>query len=346
MAVFPIFYAVIENDLRRVLCYSKINQIGFMVVGIGIGTDLAIDGAIAHAFTHVIYKGLLFMSMGAVLFRTGEIRASHLGGLYKSMPWTTGFCIIGAASVSAFPLFSGFISKSIIITEAARHGYTIAWICLLFASAGVFHKAGIKVPFFAFFARDSGLRAKEAPFNMLLAMTISSFLCVFLGCNPQWLYDLLPNGAAGYHPYDATHVITQLEILFFSILAFVLFNLWGKYPPEVPSVNLDIDWVYRKAGRGFLSFGALFWNGLNSIAHTLLVNGLTGKVCIFAKSAQVHSVTLLSEILHGFGLKGHFGYKSEQALSKRVKLGLYPIGLTALFILLLIFAYLFALFSA
>ena len=346
MAVFPIFYAVIENDLRRVLCYSKINQIGFMVVGIGIGTDLAIDGAIAHAFTHVIYKGLLFMSMGAVLFRTGEIRASHLGGLYKSMPWTTGFCIIGAASVSAFPLFSGFISKSIIITEAARHGYTVAWICLLFASAGVFHKAGIKVPFFAFFARDSGLRAKEAPINMLLAMTVSSFLCVFLGCNPQWLYDLLPNGAAGYHPYDATHVITQLEILFFSILAFVLFNLWGKYPPEVPSVNLDIDWVYRKAGRAFLTFGALFWNGLNSTAHTLLVNGLTGKVCIFAKSAQVHSVTLLSEILHGFGLKGHFGYKSEQALSKRVKLGLYPIGLTALFILLLIFAYLFALFSA
>ena len=112
---------VSENDLRRVLCYGKINQIGFMVVGIGIGTDLAIDGAIAHAFTHVIYKGLLFMSMGAVLFRTGEIRGSHLGGLYKTMPWTTGFCIVGAASISAFPLFSGFVSKSIIITEAARN---------------------------------------------------------------------------------------------------------------------------------------------------------------------------------------------------------------------------------
>ena len=166
--------------------------------------------------------------MGAVLFRQERSEPLIWVGLYKSMPWTTGFCIIGAASVSAFPLFSGFISKSIIITEAARHGYTIAWICLLFASAGVFHKAGIKVPFFTFFARDSGLKAKEAPFNMLLAMTISSFLCVFLGCNPQWLYDLLPNGAAGYHPYDATHVITQLEILFFSILAFVLFNLWGN----------------------------------------------------------------------------------------------------------------------
>jgi multicomponent Na+:H+ antiporter subunit D len=144
MAMFPIFYAVIENDLRRVLCYSKINQIGFMVVGIGIGTELAIDGAIAHAFTHVLYKGLLFMSMGAVLFRTGEIRGSHLGGLYKTMPWTTGFCIVGAASISAFPLFSGFISKSIIITETARNGHMVIWLCLLFASAGVFHHAGIK----------------------------------------------------------------------------------------------------------------------------------------------------------------------------------------------------------
>jgi multicomponent Na+:H+ antiporter subunit D len=178
MAMFPIFYAVIENDLRRVLCYSKINQIGFMVVGIGIGTELAIDGAIAHAFTHVLYKGLLFMSMGAVLFRTGEIRGSHLGGLYKTMPWTTGFCIVGAASISAFPLFSGFISKSIIITETARNGHMMIWLCLLFASAGVFHHAGIKIPFFAFFAHDSGKRPKEAPLNMLIAMG-SLPLCVF-----------------------------------------------------------------------------------------------------------------------------------------------------------------------
>ena len=271
MAMFPIFYAVIENDLRRVLCYSKINQIGFMVVGIGIGTELAIDGAIAHAFTHVLYKGLLFMSMGAVLYRTGEIRGSHLGGLYKSMPWTTGFCIVGAASISAFPLFSGFISKSIIITEAAKNGHVFIWLCLLFASAGVFHHAGIKIPFFAFFAHDSGKRPKEAPLNMLIAMGISSFMCIFLGCNPQWLYSMLPNGAAGYHPYDATHVITQFEILLFSALAFTILNLRGKYPPELPSVNLDIDWVYRKAGRSFLLSMSVFWNGLNKYIHSLIV---------------------------------------------------------------------------
>lgn len=342
MAVFPIFYAVIENDLRRVLCYSKINQIGFMVVAVGIGSKLAIDGAIAHAFTHVIYKGLLFMSMGAVMFRTGEVRASHLGGLYKSMPFTTGFCIIGAASISAFPLFSGFISKSIIITEAARHGHTLVWICLLFASAGVFHKAGIKVPFFAFFAKDSGLRPKEAPPHMLIAMAVSAVLCVFLGCNPQWLYSLLPNGAMGYHPYDGTHVITQLEILLFSALTFILLNLWGKYPKDIPSVNLDIDWLYRKIGRIFINFGSIFWNGLNTQAHSLLVAGLTEKVCVFAKGAQIHCAGALAFALRGFGYSGPLGSKNDQIMKRRVRLGIYPIGLTVLFVLFLILAFLFS----
>jgi multicomponent Na+:H+ antiporter subunit D len=342
MAVFPIFYAVIENDLRRVLCYSKINQIGFMVVAVGIGSKLAIDGAIAHAFTHVIYKGLLFMSMGAVMFRTGEVRASHLGGLYKSMPFTTGFCIIGAASISAFPLFSGFISKSIIITEAARHGHTLVWICLLFASAGVFHKAGIKVPFFAFFAKDSGLRPKEAPPHMLIAMAVSAVLCVFLGCNPQWLYSLLPNGAMGYHPYDGTHVITQLEILLFSALTFILLNLWGKYPKDIPSVNLDIDWLYRKIGRIFINFGSIFWNGLNTQAHSLLVAGLTEKVCVFAKGAQIHCAGALAFALRGFGYSEPLGSKNEQIMKRRVRLGIYPIGLTVLFVLFLILAFLFS----
>ena len=342
MAMFPIFYAVIENDLRRVLCYSKINQIGFMVVGIGIGTELAIDGAIAHAFTHVLYKGLLFMSMGAVLFRTGEIRGSHLGGLYKSMPWTTGFCIVGAASISAFPLFSGFISKSIIITETARNGHMLIWLCLLFASAGVFHHAGIKIPFFAFFAHDSGKRPKEAPLNMLIAMGISSFMCIFLGCNPQWLYEMLPYGAAGYHPYDATHVITQIEILLFSALAFTLLNLWGKYPPELPSVNLDIDWIYRKAGRSFLRYMDLFWNSLNKKTHSLVVVHFISKVGSFTKAGQVHVMTFFSEQFHNLGLVSSLNVNTaKNKMEKRASLGLHPIGLTAVIALLFVGAFLF-----
>jgi multicomponent Na+:H+ antiporter subunit D len=215
MTAFPIFYAVIENDLRRVLAYSLNNQLGFMVVGIGIGTQMALNGTAAHAFSHILYKALLFMSMGAVLYRTGTANGSDLGGLYKSMPYTTAFCIVGAASISAFPLFSGFISKSLIMTAAVDESHIVTWLVLLFASAGVFHHSGIKIPFFAFFAHDSGIRCKEAPPNMLLAMGLTAFLCIGIGVYPRPLYDLLPF-PVDYVPYTATHVITQLQLLFFS----------------------------------------------------------------------------------------------------------------------------------
>ena len=192
MAAFPIFYAVIENDLRRVLGYSMINQLGFMVVGIGIGTELAINGAVAHAFADILFKGLLFMSMGAVLLRAGTVKGSELGGLYKSMPWTTGFCMVGAASISAFPLFSGFVTKSMIMSAAAGEGLILTWLVLLFAAAGVFHHAGIKIPYFAFFSHDSGIRCSEAPRNMLIAMGIAAALCIGIGVFPDALYALLP----------------------------------------------------------------------------------------------------------------------------------------------------------
>jgi multicomponent Na+:H+ antiporter subunit D len=246
MTCFPIFFAVIENDLRRVLAYSLINQVGFMVVGIGIGTALAINGAVSHAFNDVIFKGLLFMSMGAVLHMTGRINGSDLGGLYKTMPKTTILCIVGAASISAFPLFSGFVSKSMVMSAALEEGYDWIWLMLLFASAGVFHHAGIKIPYFAFFAHDSGLRASDPPTNMLLAMAIAAGLCIAIGIYPAALYSLLPYDT-GYNPYDATHVLAQTQLLFFSALAFVWLNLRGKYPPELRSTNLDFDWVYRRA---------------------------------------------------------------------------------------------------
>jgi len=245
MTCFPIFYAVIENDLRRVLGYSMINQIGFMVCGVGIGTELALNGAVSHAFNDVIFKGLLMMTMGAVLYRTGKINGSDLGGLYKSMPKTTVFCIVGAASISAFPLFSGFVSKSMVMAAALEEGYWIVWVMLLFASAGVFHHAGIKIPFFAFFSHDSGIRVKEAPTNMLIAMGLAAVLCIFIGTYPWLLYSMLPY-STGYNPYDSTHVLAQMQLLFFSALAFTWLKLKHIYPPELRSTNLDVDWTFRK----------------------------------------------------------------------------------------------------
>jgi len=271
MTCFPIFFAVIENDLRRVLAYSLINQVGFMVVGIGIGTALAINGAVSHAFNDVIFKGLLFMSMGAVLHMTGRINGSDLGGLYKTMPKTTVLCIVGAASISAFPLFSGFVSKSMVMSAALEEGFDWIWLMLLFASAGVFHHAGIKIPYFAFFAHDSGIRASDPPNNMLLAMLIAAVLCIAIGVYPSALYSLLPYDT-GYNPYDATHVLAQTQLLFFSALAFVWLNLRGMYPPELRSTNLDFDWLYRRAFPVALqNMFSVIWKADHALRQAFLV---------------------------------------------------------------------------
>jgi len=245
MTCFPIFYAVLENDLRKVLSYSLINQLGFMVCAIGIGTALSLNGAVAHAFSHILYKSLLFMSMGAVMYRVGHTYASDLGGLYKSMPKTTVLCIIGAASISAVPLFSGFVAKSLVMTELLQQGKIVVWLMLLFASAGVLHHAGIKVPFFAFYAHDSGIRTQEAPMNMLVAMFIAAVLCVAIGVQPQYLYSILP-WEMDYWPYDVTHVLAQMQLLCFAALAFIWMEIKHYAPPELHSTNVDAEWFYRK----------------------------------------------------------------------------------------------------
>lgn len=245
MAAIPVFFAVMEDNLRRVLAYSLNTQLGFMVVGIGIGTELALNGTAAHAFSHILYKSLLFMCMGAVLFRAGTVNASDLGGLYKSMPWTAGFCLVGAASASAFPLFSAFVSKSLILSAAAYGGYLWIWLTLLFASAAVCLHTGLKLPYFAFFARDPGLRCEEAPTNMLVAMGITAALCVGVGSFPYALYGILPDDI-DYQPYTAAHVLSQLQLLMFVALAFAVL-LWTRvYPQELRATNLDTDRFYRR----------------------------------------------------------------------------------------------------
>jgi multicomponent Na+:H+ antiporter subunit D len=239
--------------MRRVLSYSLINQVGFMVCGIGIGTQLAINGVVSHAFCHIVYKALLFMSTGAVLHMTGKIRATDLGGLHKTMPFTAVCCMIGAASISAFPFFSGFISKSMTIMAVAEEHQVIVWLMLLFASAGVFHHAGIKVPYFIFFGHDSGIRSKEPPINMRIAMTMAAFICIFLGLYPAPLYNILPF-PVDFQPYTAFHVIGMLQLLMFGALAFTILILSGYYPAELRAINLDTDWFARLPARRFVLF--------------------------------------------------------------------------------------------
>jgi len=325
MTVFPIFYAVIENDLRRVLAYSLINQVGFMMVGIGIGTPLALNGAVAHAFSHILYKGLLFMSMGAVLFRTGKINATDLGGLCRSMPWTCTFCIVGAASISAFPLFSGFVSKSMVMEAAALGDMRLVWFMLLFASAGVFHHAGIKVPFFAFLSHDSGIRCKEAPWHMLMAMGLAAALCIGIGVFPQALYSLLPY-ATEYRPYEAGHVISQTQLLFFSALAFTLLVLAGVYPAEIRAVNLDVDVLTRKGGRAFYRLADRAFNALNDWADEVVSHRLTRRLALFFRMPACNLQRLGYRALARL-VGNHEWMKEKMSVSEaRCETGAHPVG--------------------
>jgi multicomponent Na+:H+ antiporter subunit D len=289
MTCFPIFYAVIENDLRRVLAYSAVNQLGFMVCGIGIGSALAINGAVAHAFNDLIFKALLFMSMGAVLHMTGRIKGSDLGGLYKTMPITTVLCIVGAASISAVPLFSGFVSKAMIMSAVLEEGHATLWLVLLFASAGVLEHAGIKIPFFAFFAHDSGLRPKEPPLNMLIAMALAAVLCVGIGSYPWLLYSVLPF-AVDYMPYDSTHVITQLQLVTLAALGVFWLMRTGIYPPELPSVNLDADWVYRRFVPRVLSALSPIGHLINSSMRRATIRRVQGLLTFLWRHHGPHGV--------------------------------------------------------
>ena len=241
MVMYGIIYALLENDIRRILSYSVVNQVGFMVCGVGIGTEMALNGAAAHAFAHILYKALLFMSAGAVIYRTGFSKCTDLGGLFRTMPLTAACGIIGALAISGFPLTSGFTTKTMISQAAADQSLFAVYLLLAAASAGVFLHAGIKFPWFVFFQKDSGLRPKDAPWNMAAAMVLLSFLCILLGVFPGLLYDLLPYPVE-YAPYTAGKVLFYLQLLLFSGLAFFLLLPLMK---RTLTISLDTDWLWR-----------------------------------------------------------------------------------------------------
>ena len=244
MVFYGIVYAILENDMRRILAYSIVNQVGFMVTGIGIGTEMALNGAAAHAFTHIIYKALLLMSAGSVLYMTGTRKCTDLGGLFRTMPVTTVCGIVGALSISSFPLTSGFVSKSMISEAAGMQHLGWVWYLLAAASAGVFLHAGIKFPWFVFFQKDSGLRPDDPPWNMRAAMIFFAVLCIGIGVLPGPLYALLPY-KVDFIPYAASHVVFYLQLLLFSGLAFFLMLGWLK---RTLTITLDVDWFYRRLG--------------------------------------------------------------------------------------------------
>jgi multicomponent Na+:H+ antiporter subunit D len=246
MAIISLFAALLENNLRRVLAIALVNQLGIMVVGIGIGTELALNGVAAHAFASVLYKGLLFMSIGAVFMRTGTDQASALGGLARHMPWTAGFSLIGALSIASMPLFSGFTTKALTIGAVAKQGELLVWLGLLFASVGVALHTALKIPYATFFAPNPKITADEAPLNMRVAMALAAGLCLVIGLYPGALYGLLPYEVT-YKVWDSGHVLGELQLLAFVALAFTLMVRRGIYPLHADRTIIYTDWLTRRA---------------------------------------------------------------------------------------------------
>lgn len=341
MAFYGVFFATLANDIRRILAYHIISQVGFMVAGIGIGTTLAINGAVAHAFVQIVCKGLLFMGSGTVLYATGKSKLSELGGLYKSMPAAFYLYMIGALSISAFPLFSAFVSKSMIVSAAGKEHLLFVWVILTICSAGTFLSTGLKLPYFTWFGKDANLEVKKTPVNMLIAMGLASAVSIIIGVYPASLYNLLPFEVE-YVPYTAEHVVSSLQFLFFTGLGFILLknHLAGE-----PYIVLDTDWFYRKGARGFLWFinnpmatvgqwtnklaferipSAVIWFGKNPTAAMRMA----GDMMLLPVSGKTRKADLRKRIARGKDI-----YPGD--IIKH-----WPIGSTVLWITMFLLAYL------
>ncbi|MEM3178990.1 MAG: Na(+)/H(+) antiporter subunit D [Archaeoglobaceae archaeon] len=252
MAMYGVVYAVIVNDGRRLLAYHIVSQIGYMVCGVGLGTQLALNGAVSHAFCHIIYKGLLFMGMGAVIEVTGKSKFTELGGLYRYMPMTFSLYMVGALSISGFPLFSGFVSKTMTVFASAELHLPVIFLLLEGATIGSYLHTGLRLPWNVWFSKKPEITAREPPKNMLVAMAMAAFLCVFLGTYPGYaiLYALLPYPVE-YEPYEPLKVVTIMQLFAFTTLAFFIYR--EKYR-GVDATVLDTDWFGRVLGNKFIHF--------------------------------------------------------------------------------------------
>lgn len=253
MALYGAAYALMENDMRRLLGYHIISQVGFMVAGVGVGTAMAINGAAAHAYSHILYKSLLFMCAGAIIYATGIRKINQLGGMAKKMPFVAICFFVAAFSISGVPLFNGFISKTITIAASLEAGHELVYNMLELASIGTFLSITLKMGYFIFLrsAKNEVKLSNPLPKNMYVGMGFGALLCFVYGVYPDLLYRYLPT-AVTYEPFTADHVLSYIQILVVTMVPFMMYL--NKMEPHT-AISLDTDWFYRKP------FAAILFRG-------------------------------------------------------------------------------------
>ena len=242
MCLVAVSYAMIANDLRVILSFHIISQVGYMVAAAGLGTELALNGSVAHAFSNILYKSLLFMGAGAILYATGTSKLTELGGLFKRIPWVVALYFIGSLAISGFPYLNGFTNKAVILSAASYAKYPSVELLLYLASVGTLISTCLKVSYYAFAGEPKKeYEMKPVPWNMYAAMAATAALCFVYGIFPNLLYNRLPF-PINYVPYTFDHVISTVQIILAATFIFVLLADLMK-PKE--AFLLDVDWFYR-----------------------------------------------------------------------------------------------------
>jgi multicomponent Na+:H+ antiporter subunit D len=334
MAIYGVIFALLQNNARRLLSYHIVSQVGYMVAGVGVGTELGVNGGIAHVFNHILYKALLFMCMGSVMYMTGRRKLTEMGGLARSMPITCIACIVAALSISGAPGFNGFVSKGMVIASAVETHKPVLELMLILASVGTF-LSFVKLCYFCFFAKNPEMESQEAPLNMQLAMGLTAFCCVFIGVYPKVLFDLLPYAVVHYHPFTFSHVIGVIQLFMLAGLGFIVAK--AMVVPHGATI-LDFDYFYRMGGRGLiwvcsvpLSRLRSRWQVLLSRAVSIIVHIAKNPISIL----EIIAAYVYRRITHG--LRYVSGYSSGEIYDEN----LYrrPIGVGVLVAIILLFIY-------
>lgn len=330
MTVYGVVWAIMENDIRRLLAYHIVSQVGYMVGGVGIGTALSMNGSAAHAFCHILYKALLFMGAGAVIYSTGMRKMSDLTGrdLYKKIPHSLIYYMVGAFSISAVPLFNGFISKTMIVAAAEESHMLPVFFLMSTASIGTWLCVGLKLPYYTWFGKPrtdvEEIKIKPLPLNMHLGMAFLSFLCFFMGVYPHVLYRVLPY-PVHYHPYTPHHVVVELQLLLMTIVG--VWVLIKRLEPHAV-INLDTDWFYRKGAGLFVRF-CYFLGALRTVLQNLAIDLVDGFIIISRNPI--------------YDIKSLFSEKETQLLPYDANVYRQPVGIgvMAALILFTLFCYIF-----
>ncbi len=334
MTVYGVLFALLQNDARRLLSYHIVSQVGYMVAGVGVGTELGVNGGIAHVFNHILYKALLFMCMGSVMYMAGKRKLTEMGGLARYMPVTCITCIIASLSIAGAPGFNGYVSKGMVIASAAERHMPILELMMVLAAVGTF-LSFVKLCYFTFFASNEGIEAKESPLNMQLAMLMTAFLCVFIGVYPRVLFHILPYHSVLYHPYTPSHIIGTIQLFVLAGLAFILAK--DMVAPHRATI-LDFDYFYRMGGRGLVWVCNVPLSNLRSKLQAL------SSRAVFVIVRLGKNPMLILEIAVAYlylritqGLRYVSGYSSAEVYDEN----LYrrPIGIGVLVAIIILFLY-------